>query len=98
MDLVVGYILVENGSISFPQEYFENTGSSFVYKPNFIEFDKTLYGELQVWKKDIDKDGLEDLYYPTYVKGNLQGPKGAVFWWRNTKSGFKINKKFRLIY
>jgi len=98
MDLVVGYILVENGSISFPQEYFENTGSSFVYKPNFIEFDKTLYGELQLWKKDIDKDGLEDLYYPTYVKGNLQGPKGAVFWWRNTKSGFKINKKFRLIY
>lgn len=98
MDLIVGYILTENGSISFIQEFFENKGSSFVYKPNFIEIDKTLYGELQVWAKDIDKDGLVDLYYPTYVKGNLQGPKGAIFWWKNTKNGFKIMKTFRLKY
>jgi hypothetical protein len=98
MDLIVGYILTENGSISFIQEYFENKGNSFVYKPNFIEIDKSLYGELQVWTKDIDKDGLVDLYYPTYVKGNLQGSKGAVFWWKNTKNGFKIIKTFRLKY
>jgi hypothetical protein len=69
MDLVVGYILTENGSLSFIQEYFENKGNSFVYKPNFIEIDKSLYGELQVWTKDIDKDGLVDLYYPYVCKG-----------------------------
>jgi hypothetical protein len=28
----------------------------------------------------------------------LQGPKGAIFWWKNTKNGFKIMKTFRLKY
>jgi hypothetical protein len=33
--------------------------------------------------KIIEKnnDGDLDLFYPTYKKSNLNGPKGAVFWW-----------------
>lgn len=95
LDLIVGYF---NKDMYYLQEYFENTGSQFVYKPDYIENDKTLYGELQVWTADIDKDGLNDLYYPTYSKSRLGGPRSMPFWWKNTKQGFKIMKSFRLKY
>jgi len=75
VDLIVGYIFNDNGLFTHFQEYFENTGSQFVYKPNYIEYDKTLYSELQVWSTDIDKDGLKDLYYPTYSKSRIGGPR-----------------------
>jgi hypothetical protein len=98
MDLVVGGFVIENNALSFFQEYFENTGTQFVYKKDFIEIDKNLIGELQVWAQDLDKDGDIDLFYPTYSKSRLNSPKWEYFWWENTGNGFKINKKFKLIY
>ena len=99
MDLIVGSAISKVGSAwDFIQEYYENTGSQFEYRANYIEKDNSLIGELQVWVYDIDKDGDLDLFYPTYRKSTLSNPKGAVFWWENTKKGFKINKKFRLKY
>ena len=99
MDLIVGSALSKVGSAwDYIQEYYENTGSQFEYRANYIEKDNSLIGELQVWVYDIDKDGDLDLFYPTYRKSTLSNPKGAVFWWENTKKGFKINKKFRLKY
>ena len=98
MDLVIGGFLIENNVFSFFQEYFENTGAQFVYKKDFIEIDKSLIGELQVWAQDLDKDGDIDLFYPTYSKSKLNSPKWEYFWWENTGNGFKINKKFKLIY
>lgn len=98
MDLVVGSLIIENGVWSYLQDYFENTGTQFVYKANFIEIDKSLIGDLQVWTGDIDNDGDIDLYYPTYFKSQLNLPKWQYFWWENTKTGFRINKNFRLKY
>ncbi len=98
MDLVIGGFVIENNSLSFFQEYFENTGAQFTYKKDFIEIDKSLIGELQVWAQDLDKDGDVDLFYPTYSKSRLNSPKWEYFWWENTGNGFKINKKFKLIY
>jgi hypothetical protein len=99
LDLIIGSALSKvNAGWDYRQEYFENTGSQFEYRQNFIENDKSLYGELQVWTYDIDNDGDLDLFYPTYKKSNLNGQKGGVFWWENTKKGFKINKNFKLRY
>lgn len=98
MDLVIGGFVIENNALSFFQEYFENTGTQFVYKKDFIEIDKSLIGENQVWAQDLDKDGDIDLFYPTYSKSRLNSPKWEYFWWENTGNGFKINKKFKLIY
>lgn len=98
MDLVIGGFVIENNALSFFQEYFENTGAQFVYRKDFIEIDKNLIGELQVWAQDLDKDGDIDLFYPTYSKSRLNSPKWEYFWWENTGNGFKINKKFKLIY
>jgi hypothetical protein len=98
MDLVIGGFVIENNALSFFQEYFENTGAQFIYKKDFIEIDKNLIGELQVWAQDLDKDGDVDLFYPTYSKSRLNSPKWEYFWWENTGNGFKINKKFKLIY
>jgi hypothetical protein len=99
MDLIVGSAQSKVGAPwDYLQEYYENTGSQFEYRANYIEIDKSLIGELQVWVYDIDRDGDMDLFYPTYRKSTLSNPKGAVFWWENTKKGFKINKKFRLKY
>ncbi len=98
-DLIVGSCEVKpNAPWYYLQEYFENTGKQFEYRPNYIEIDKKLIGELQVWTADIDKDGDVDLFYPTYRKSQLKGVNGAYFWWENTKSGFKINKNFYLKY
>lgn len=94
MDLVVGGILVENNIVSYFQDYFENTGAKFEYRDNYIEIDKSLIGELQAWTYDIDKDGDMDLFYPTYSKSKLKSPRWEYFWWENTKTGFKINKKY----
>jgi hypothetical protein len=96
MDLVVGGVLIENNRWSYFQEYFENTGAKFEYRDNYIEIDKSLIGELQAWTYDIDKDGDMDLFYPTYSKSKLKSPKSEYFWWENTKTGFKINRKFNL--
>ena len=99
MDLVIGSTIVKIGAPwDYIQDYFENTGTQFVYKDNFVEIDKTLIGEFQAWCEDIDRDGDIDLYYPTYSKSRLGTPKWTYFWWENTKTGFKINKKFRLKY
>jgi uncharacterized repeat protein (TIGR02543 family) len=98
MDLVVGSVLMENNVWSYFQDYFENTGSKFEYRDNYIEIDKSLIGEFQSWTYDIDNDGDMDLFYPTYSKSKLGTPKWSYFWWENTKKGFKINKKFRLKY
>lgn len=98
MDLVIGSLIIENKVWSYLQDYFENTGSQFVYKKDFIEIDKNLIGEFQSWCEDIDHDGDIDLYYPTYSKSRLGTPKWSYFWWENTKQGFKINKKFRFKY
>jgi len=99
LDLIIGSALSKVGAQwDYRQEYFENTGSQFEYRQNYIENDKSLYGELQVWTYDIDNDGDLDLFYPTYKKSNLNAPKGGVFWWENTKKGFKINKNFKLKY
>jgi hypothetical protein len=99
LDLIVGSAISKvNAAWDYRQEYFENTGTQFEYRQNFIEYDKSLIGELQVWSYDIDNDGDLDLFYPTYKKSNMNGPKGGVFWWENTKKGFKINKNFRLKY
>jgi hypothetical protein len=99
LDLVVGSLKSKpNTPWTYIQDYFENTGSQFVYRANYIQLDETLIGEFQVWTEDIDKDGDLDLFYPTYRKSTLNNPRGAYFWWENTKSGFKINKKFRFKY
>ena len=99
MDLVVGSIRAKpNSPWTYVQDYFENTGKQFEYRPNFIEIDSNLIGELQVWAADIDKDGDVDLFYPTYRKSQLNAPHGGYFWWENTKAGFKINKNFYLKY
>ncbi len=98
-DLIVGSCEVKpNSPWYYLQEYFENTGKQFEYRPNYIEIDKKLIGELQVWTGDVDKDGDVDLFYPTYRKSQLNGVNGAYFWWENTKKGFKINKNFYLKY
>ena len=99
LDLIVGSIKSKtNAPSTYIQEYFENTGKQFEYRSNFIEIDESLIGGLQVWTSDIDKDGDLDLFYPTYRKSQLNAPRGGYFWWENTKSGFKINKKFYLKY
>ena len=98
MDLVIGSLAIENNVWSYIQEYFENTGNQFVYKENFVEIDKSLIGAFQAWSEDIDRDGDMDLFYPTYSKSKLGTPKWSYFWWENTKTGFKINKKFRFKY
>lgn len=98
-DLIVGSVEVKpNSPWYYLQEYFENTGMQFEYRPNYIEIDKKLIGELQVWTGDLDKDGDLDLFYPTYRKSQLNAPGGVYFWWENTKKGFKINKNFYLKY
>lgn len=97
LDLIVGSARVKpNSPWTYIQEYFENTGKQFEFRKDFIELDESLLGGLQVWTSDIDKDGDLDLFYPTYRKSQLNAPRGAFFWWENTKSGFKINKKFYL--
>lgn len=100
LDLVLGYIQKENGPPTYFQEFYENKGSEFSYKPNYIEIDKTLIGELQVWTYDIDNDGDLDMFYPTYRRSQIMtptpGPRSAYFWWENTGSKFKINKQFNL--
>ncbi len=99
MDLIVGSLKSKpNSPWTYIQDYFENTGTQFEYRPGFIEIDENLIGELQVWTGDIDKDGDVDLFYPTYRKGLLNAPRGGYFWWENTKKGFKINKNFYLKY
>lgn len=98
MDLVIGNMSLENNVWNYVQEYFENTGTQFAYKANYIEIDKSLIGDLQVWAGDIDNDGDIDLYYPTYSKLQLTQPKWQYFWWENTGKGFKINKSYRLKY
>lgn len=98
MDMVVGSLIIENGVWSYLQDYFENTGSQFTFKQNYIEIDKMLIGDLQSWAGDLDNDGDIDLYYPTYNKSQLNLPKWQYFWWENTKTGFKITKSFRLKY
>jgi hypothetical protein len=98
-DLIVGSCRVKpNAPWYYVQEYFENTGKQFEYRPNFIELDDNLIGELQVWTGDVDKDGDVDLFYPTYRQSQLNAPRGKYFWWENTKAGFKINKNFYLKY
>jgi uncharacterized repeat protein (TIGR02543 family) len=99
MDLIIGSFKISStGRVTYIQEYFENTGTQFVFRNNFIEVDESLHGETQVWAKDLDGDGDEDLFYPTYRKSQLNAPNGSYFWWENTRNGFKINKKFKLIY
>ena len=98
MDLVVGGLITQNNIKSYFQEYYENTGTQFEYRENYIEIDKELIGELQCWIYDIDKDGDMDLFYPTYNKSKLNQPKNGYFWWENTKKSFKINKLFNLKY
>jgi hypothetical protein len=100
-DLIIGSLTVgtprstyDNGWV-YHQEYFENTGNQFEFRDKFIETDDKLWGELQVWTKDLDGDGDEDLFYPTYVRNNLGMD---YFWWENTGKGFKINKNYKLIY
>jgi len=96
LDLIVGGVLVENNNWSYFQDYFENTGSQFEYRENYIEIDKTLIGEFQAWTYDIDHDGDMDLFYPTYSKSKLNTISNEYFWWENTKRGFKIRKSFNL--
>ena len=99
MDLVVGSLRAKpNAPWTYVQDYFENTGKQFEYRPGYIEMDENLIGELQVWTGDIDKDGDVDLFYPTYRKSQLNANHGGYFWWENTKTGFKINKNFYLKY
>ena len=99
MDLVVGSLRAKpNSPWTYVQDYFENTGKQFEYRPGYIEMDENLIGELQVWTGDIDKDGDVDLFYPTYRKSQLNANHGGYFWWENTKTGFKINKNFYLKY
>lgn len=99
LDLVVGSLKVDNNNIwTYTQDYFENKGTQFEYRKDYIEVDETLVGEFQVWTKDIDNDGDTDLFYPTYRKSQLNAPRGGYFWWENTGKGFKINKKFTLKY
>ncbi len=99
MDLVVGSLRAKpNSPWTYVQDYYENTGKQFEYRPDFIEIDANLVGELQVWAADIEKDGEVDLFYPTYRKSQLNAPRGGYFWWENTKKGFKINKNFYLKY
>lgn len=99
MDLVVGGVKVSNeGNWTYFQEYFENNGFQFIFKENYIEFESNLIGELQTWVLDIDRDGDSDLFYPTYRKSILNTKGNQYFWWENTGKGFKINKKFKLIY
>ncbi len=96
-DLVLGSLIVgqpvsnTNNGWVYHQEYFENTGSQFEFRKNYIELDDKNWGELQVWAQDLDGDGDEDLFYPTYKMGSPD-----YFWWENTGKGFKINKKFKL--
>ena len=105
-DFVIGGFLKKNNRNYYTQRYFENKNGSFSYIENFIETDHTLIGELQVYVDDIDGDGDDDLYYPFYVESQLNTPRedyggnayGPMFWWENTNTGFKINKKFELIY
>lgn len=102
-DLVIGGFLVENNKSYFTQRYFQNNNGSYTYLENFIETDHTLMGELQVYITDIDGDGDDDIYYPFYSESQLNTPRenneyGPMFWWENTEDGFKINKKFNLIY
>ena len=97
-DLVVGGLITENNIYSYFQDYYENTGSQFEYRDNYIEVDKELIGQLQSWTYDIDNDGDLDLFYPTYNRSRLTQPKNSYFWWENTKKGFKINKTFNLKY
>jgi len=99
LDLVVGSLKVSNSNIwTYTQDYFENKGTQFEYKKDYIEIDETLVGEFQAWTKDIDNDGDTDLFYPSYRKSQLNAPRGGYFWWENTGKGFKINKKFVLKY
>ncbi len=99
LDLVVGSLKVSNSNIwTYTQDYFENKGTQFEYRKDYIEVDETLVGEFQVWTRDIDNDGDTDLFYPTYRKSQLNAPRGGYFWWENTGKGFKINKKFTLKY
>jgi hypothetical protein len=97
-DLIVGGLITENNIYSYFQDYYENTGSQFEYRDNYIEVDKELIGQLQSWTYDIDNDGDLDLFYPTYNRSKLTQPKNSYFWWENTKKGFKINKTFNLKY
>lgn len=97
-DLIIGSLVMDGHKESFLQEYYENVNNEFQYRKDFIEIDKNLIGELQVWASDIDKDGDVDLYYPTYYGSKLNQQNGYYFWWENTKTGFKINKNFKLIY
>lgn len=99
MDLVVGSIKSKpNSPWTYIQDYFENTGKQFEYRPNFIEIDENYTGQLQVWSADVDKDGDMDLFYPTYRKSQLNAKYGKYFWWENTKKGFRINTNFYLKY
>ena len=98
-DLVVGSLNYKPQTPwTFNQEYFENTGKQFEYRPGYIESDLGLIGDFQVWTGDLDKDGDIDLFYPSYRKSQLNAPRGGYFWWENTRKGFKINKNFYLKY
>lgn len=101
LDLVVGYsVLGATWPPTQKYEYFENRQTEFVYRDGFIDVpDATLYHQyLQAYVTDIDGDGKQDLYYGTYSKSRQDNSGWQVFWWRNTGTGFRINRKFRLLY
>ena len=94
-DIVFGGFYDEGENTYHEQKYFQNNDNQYSYIDNYIEHDHTLNNMLKVWVGDIDNDGDDDLYYPTY--GEFGG-KESVFWWENTNNGFVINKNFKLIY
>jgi hypothetical protein len=99
LDLIIGSVRIKpQNPWLYSQEYFENTGKQFEYRPNYIEMDDNLIGDWTTFTYDIDKDGDMDLFIPTYRKSQISAPRGKYFWWENTKSGFKINKNFTLKY
>lgn len=101
LDLLVGYFVL---GATFSQiqkyEYFENRQTEFVFRDGYVDVpDATLYHQyLQAYVADIDGDGRQDLYYGTYSKSRINNTGWQVFWWKNTGAGFRINRKFRLLY
>jgi len=101
LDLVVGYfVLGATWSPTQKYEYFENRQTEFVYRDGYIDVpNATLYHQyLQAYVTDIDGDGKKDLYYGTYSKSRINNAGWQVHWWKNTGTGFRINRKFRLLY
>lgn len=96
-DLVGSGFYFKNGKKYYEHKFFKNNqNTSFNYIPDYIENDFDLNSELQLWVDDINGDGYMDLYYPTYTNNILE--KNNIFWLENTKNGFKINKKYKVIY